>query len=111
VLSYAVEQRTREIGVRTALGATRGRIGVLVVSQYARPVAFGLLLGSGLVAALGAALLVSPAAELIGSTVRLLVALAYAASLACVIAACTAAALVPALRAGRIDPATVLRQD
>jgi ABC-type antimicrobial peptide transport system permease subunit len=43
--------------------------------------------------------------------VRLLDALAYAASLACVIAACTAAALVPALRAGRIDPATVLRQD
>jgi ABC-type antimicrobial peptide transport system permease subunit len=57
VLSYLVEQRSREIGVRLALGATRRSIGALVLSQSARPVGIGLLLGGSLTAALGAALL------------------------------------------------------
>jgi predicted permease len=111
VLSYVVEQRMREFGVRTALGATRGRIGALVLSQSARPVGIGLLLGSGLVAALGGALLATPAAELIGSTVHLFDPLAYLASVLCVIAACAFAALLPALRAGRIDPVAALRAE
>ncbi|HET7217013.1 MAG TPA: ABC transporter permease, partial [Vicinamibacterales bacterium] len=71
VLSYLVEQRTREIGVRMALGATRRSIGALVLSQSARPVGIGLLLGGSLTATLGAALLATPAAESIGSIVRL----------------------------------------
>jgi predicted permease len=71
VLSYLVEQRTREIGVRMALGATSRGIGALVLSQSARPVGIGLFLGSSLTAALGAALLATPAAEQIGSAVRL----------------------------------------
>jgi hypothetical protein len=111
VLSYLVEQRTREIGVRMALGATGHSIGGLVLSQSARPVGIGLLLGSGLTAALGAGLLATPAAELIGSVVRLFDPVAYAASLLCVVAACACAALIPALRAGRIDPIAALRQD
>jgi ABC-type antimicrobial peptide transport system permease subunit len=111
VLSYLVEQRTREIGVRMALGATRRSIGALVLSQSARPVGIGLLLGSSLTASLGAALLTTPAAELIASTVRLFDPVAYAASLLFIIAACACAALVPALRAGRIDPIATLRQD
>src|SRR5262249_21171010 len=102
VLSYLVEQRTREIGVRMALGATRRRIGALVLSQSARPVGIGLLLGVGLTGALGAALLATPAAEQIGSSVRLFDPIAYVASLLCILAACICAALIPALRAGRI---------
>ena len=67
VLSYLVEQRTREIGVRLALGATRRGIVALVLSQSARPVGIGLLLGGSLTAALGAVLLATPAAEQIRS--------------------------------------------
>jgi predicted lysophospholipase L1 biosynthesis ABC-type transport system permease subunit len=111
VLSYLVEQRTKEIGVRMALGATRRSIAALVLSQSARPVGIGLLVGASLTAALGAALLATPAAEMIGSTVRLFDPVAYAASLLCIIAACACAALIPALRAGRIDPIGSLRQD
>jgi predicted permease len=110
VLSYLVEQRTREIGVRMALGATSRRIAALVLSQSARPVGIGLLLGSSLTAALGAALLATPAAELIGSAVDLFDPVAYAAGLLCIVTACACAALIPALRAGRIDPMTALRQ-
>ena len=111
VLSYLVEQRTREIGVRMALGATSGSIGALVLSQSARPVGVGVLLGASLTAALGAALLATPAAELIGSIVRLFDPVAYAGSLVCIVTACAGAALIPALRAGRIDPIAALRQD
>jgi predicted lysophospholipase L1 biosynthesis ABC-type transport system permease subunit len=111
LLSYLVEQRTREIGVRMALGATRGNVAALVVTQLARPVALGLILGGGLTAALGGVLLATPAAEAIGETVRLLDPLAYAGSMVCIGAACLGAALVPAMRAGRIHPVAALRQD
>jgi putative ABC transport system permease protein len=111
VLSYLVEQRTREIGVRMALGATSQTIGALVLSQSARPVGIGLLLGSSFAAAMGAALLATPAAEQIGSVVRLFDPLAYATALTCIVTACAAATLLPALRAGRIDPVTALRHD
>jgi len=110
VLSYLVEQRTREIGVRMALGATGRSIVMLVLSQSARPVGFGLLLGSALTAGLGAALLATPAAALIGSMVKLFDPIAYAASLLCIVTACACAALIPAVRAGRIDPVAALRQ-
>jgi predicted permease len=111
VLSYLVEQRAREMGVRMALGATRRSVAALVLFQSARPVGIGVILGSSLTAALGAALLATPAAELISATVRLFDPVAYAASLLCIVTACACAALVPALRAGRIDPVAALRQD
>jgi predicted permease len=111
VLSYLVEQRTREIGVRMALGATGRSIAALVLAQSARPVGIGLLLGGSLTAALGAVLLATPAAEQIGSSVRLFDPVAYTASLLCIVATCACAALIPALRAGRINPVGALRQD
>jgi predicted permease len=110
VLSYLVEQRTREIGVRMALGATRGSIARLVLSESARPVALGLLLGGSFTAALGAVLLASPAAEQIGSSVRLLDPVAYVAAALAILGACACAAIVPALRATRIDPVVALRE-
>jgi ABC-type antimicrobial peptide transport system permease subunit len=111
VLSYLVEQRAREIGVRMALGATSRNIGTLVLLQSARPVGIGLLLGASLTAALGTVLLATPAAALIGSIVRMFDPVAYAVSLLCIVTACACAALIPALRAGRIDPIAALRQD
>jgi predicted permease len=111
VLSYLVERRTREIGVRMALGATRHNIVALVLSESARPVSIGLLFGATLTAALGAVILATPASEQIGSSVRLFDPIAYAGSLVCIVAACACAALIPALRAGRIEPLAALRQD
>jgi ABC-type antimicrobial peptide transport system permease subunit len=111
VLSYLVAQRTRDIGVRMALGATRSSVATSLLLRSARPVAAGLFAGGALTAALGAVLLATPAAELIGSSVRLFDPAAYAASLFCIVTACLLAGLVPALRATRIDPVRALRQE
>jgi predicted permease len=111
VLSYLVEQRTREIGVRIALGATGRSIATLVLAQMAGPVGIGLILGGSLTGALGAVLLATLGSGSIGSIVRLFDPVAYAASLLCIVTASVCAALIPALRAGRIDPIAALRQD
>jgi ABC-type antimicrobial peptide transport system permease subunit len=111
VLSYLVEQRAKEIGVRMALGATTKDIAVLVLSQSVRPVGIGLLAGGGLAAGLAIVLLSTPAASEIGNTVHVLDPVAYAASLLVIVTACVLAASVPALRAARLDPIATLRQD
>ena len=111
VLSYLVEQRRREIGVRIALGASRRSVGKLVLQQCAWPVGLGLAIGCTLTVGVSAALLATPAAEQIGSLVWLFDPVAYGASLLFIVAACAAAALVPALRAGRVNPLVALRQD
>jgi putative ABC transport system permease protein len=112
VLSYLVEQRAKEIGVRMALGATRRDVGRLVVAQCIRPVGFGLLTGSALVAALGNVLMATPAATQIGSiAVHIFDPVTHILSLLVIVAACAGAILLPALRAARIEPIVTLRQD
>ena len=110
VLSYLVEQRTKEIGVRMALGATTRGIAALVLSQSARPVGFGLLAGGGLAAGL-AIVLASTLGPEIGNTVRIFDPVAYGSSLLVIVIACVLAASVPALRAARVDPITTLKND
>ncbi len=110
VLSYLVEQRAREIGVRMALGATTGDIARLVLLQSIRPVGFGLAVGGGAAAGLAALLLSTPAAATIGNIVHVLDPIAYTGSLLIIIAACLVAASIPATRAARLDPARTLRQ-
>jgi predicted permease len=111
VLSYLVEQRRTEIGVRMALGATPRDIVTLVVSQSMRPIAIGVLVGGGLAAVTAIVLLSTPAAEAIGTMVHAFDPLAYAVSLTVIVATCLAAAFVPARRAARINPIATLRAD
>ena len=111
VLSYLVEQRAREIGVRMALGATMHDVAMLVVSQSIRPVGLGLSIGSGSAAGLATLLLSTPAASGIGEIVHALDPVAYAASVFIIIAACLMAASIPAARAARLDPTVTLRQE
>ncbi len=110
MLSYLVEQRTREIGVRMALGATTRDITRLVLSQSIRPVGVGLLIGGGAAAGLSAVLLATAAAPL-GEIVHVLDPVAYGTSLLAIMAACLAAASIPAARAARLDPTRTLRRE
>ena len=109
VLSYLIEQRTKEIGVRMALGATALDVGGLVVLQTIRPVGIGLALGASLALATG--MLLATNLESIGSVVRLLDPIAYAASLFVVVIACVLAAWIPTVQAARIDPMKSLRHE
>jgi ABC-type antimicrobial peptide transport system permease subunit len=111
VLSYLVEQRAREIGVRMALGATVGDVVRLVLWQLIRPVGTGLVIGAGSVAGLAGLILASPAAAPVGQMIHVLDPVAYAASLLVILAACLAAAAIPASRAARLDPTRTLRQE
>ena len=111
VLSYLVEQRTREIGVRMALGATTKNVSRLVLSQSIRPVGIGLLIGAGMAIGLALGLLATPAASSIGQVVRVFDPVAYAVSMAAIVTACLVAASIPARRAAHVDPATTLRQE
>ena len=94
-----------------ALGATTPAVGGLVLSQTVRPVAIGLMAGVGLAATVGIVLMATPAAAQIGQIVHVFDPVAYAASLLCIVAACAPAALIPALRAARIEPVRSLRQE
>jgi len=111
VLSYLVEQRTKEIGVRMALGATARDVGRLVIGQTITPVGIGLTVGAGLALALGILLVSLPDAGPIAEIVRLFDPAAYIAGVLVIIAACALAAWIPAMRAARIDPMNSLRHD
>jgi putative ABC transport system permease protein len=105
VLSYTVTQRTGEIGVRMALGATRARVMRLVVSQGLGVALVGIALGT--VAALGLARTLE--SMLYGTSGRDPVIFVGAVALLTTVAAF--AAWVPALRASRIEPLRALRYE
>jgi len=109
ILSYVIEQRSREIGVRMALGATASHVVRLMLSQSLRPVGIGILAGGGLAAIL--AMVLTSASSEIASVVHALDPVAYAASGIVIAAVCLLGASVPALRAARIDPIATLRKD
>jgi predicted permease len=111
VLSYLVEQRTREIGVRMALGATGRDVTRLILTQLLRPVGIGLFVGGGSAAALAIVLVATPAVAGVGEIVHVLDPVAYAVSVLIVTAACLMAGAIPATRAARLDPMKTLRQE
>jgi predicted permease len=107
VLSYAVSRRTREIGVRIALGAQRGDVLRLILKTGANLVGLGIVLG--LVASFAATRLLASQLELfqIKSTdpvsfLAVMVLLSFVATMAC---------LIPARRATAIDPMNALRHE
>jgi len=111
VLSYLVERRSKEIGIRMALGAAARDVTRLVLLQTIKPVGVGIACGALAVSGLAAALLATPAASGLADTVRLLDPVAYASAVVVIIAACLVAAAVPAARAARLDPTRALRQE
>jgi ABC-type antimicrobial peptide transport system permease subunit len=111
VLSYLVEQRTREIGVRIALGASSQKVTQLMLAQTTWPVLFGLLAGAGLAASLATLVLASEAGAMISEIVHVNDPVAYLCSLLVIVVACLFAAWIPASRAARVDPMTTLRQE
>jgi predicted permease len=105
VLAYLVSQRTREIGIRMALGAQQGHVLNLVMRHAAMLICVGILLG------LACALLASRmmADMLFGVTAHDPVTFASVVSLLTLVA--LAACLVPVRRATRVDPMVALRYE
>jgi ABC-type antimicrobial peptide transport system permease subunit len=105
VIAYAVSQRTREIGIRMALGAEPAKLKQMFVRH-------GLLLaGTGAVIGLGAAAGMTRMMSSLLFGVKALDPLTYAAVAGMLIAAAALASYVPARRATRIDPLEALRAE
>jgi predicted permease len=105
VMAYAVARRTREIGIRMALGAQPKSVLWLVMSEALRLVVIGMAIGVG--GALMATRLIST--MLFGLTPTDPLTIAIASSLFMAVAAL--AAYLPARRASRVDPMVVLRHE
>jgi putative ABC transport system permease protein len=105
VLSYAVSQRTQEIGVRMALGASRRNVFALVVSQGAKLAAAGIVCGIA-----GAAAVTRVVTSLLYN-VSALDPLSFIATAAFLALVALAASYVPARRATIVDPLVALRAE
>jgi putative ABC transport system permease protein len=105
VLSYIVGQRTREVGIRMALGAQKGDVVWAVLRDGAGMTLPGV--GIGLVVALGLTRLMS--ALLFGVEPTDVITFASVALLLCVVA--LLACYLPARRAAKLDPMQALRSD
>jgi len=97
VLSYLVEQRAREIGVRIALGASSQQVTRLMLAQTTRPVLFGLLAGAGLAASLATLVLATEAGAMISEIVHVTDPVAYVSSMLVIVVACLCAAFLPTI--------------
>jgi len=104
-VSYAVSQRTHEFGVRIALGAQLRDVVMLVISRELRVIGAGIVVGIGLSLAAGRFIssLLYGIAPSDARTIAIVTAVLVAAGVA--------ASFGPAWRAGRADPASVLRDD
>jgi putative ABC transport system permease protein len=104
VTAFVTGRRTREIGVRIAVGATARDVTRLLVADSLRPVTIGL--GAGVLASLAASRLF--AGVLYG--VKAHDPIAFAGAAAVLLVSAAASVYVPTRRAARVDPVVVLRQ-
>ena len=105
LVAYAVSLRTREIGIRVALGASRGALTRLIGLQAYRPVVIGGVIGLALSIALGGAI----KGILVG--VQPLDPISLAGAAALLLFAAGVALVAPLRRALLVDPVGVLRAE
>ena len=105
VMAYSVSRRTREIGVRIALGARSRDVLAMILAQGVRTIAIGI--GMGLVGSLALARIVQSLLFGINATDPL----TLAAVVALLVAAALLACYLPARRAAKIDPMVALRYE
>jgi|SRR5579859_686152 len=105
VLAYSVARRTREIGVRMALGARPGDVTRMILGRGIKLSAVGLLAGTALATGLGALL----RSLLFGVTAG--APLVYAGTGCLLIVVALVACVIPAQRAARVDPVVALRDE
>ena len=105
VLAYSVAQRSREIGLRVALGAPAGRIRGMVLKQVTRMAVTGIVLGAA------AAVVLGRAAQSLLFGVEAGDPLMLAAAAVLLAAVTLGAAYIPARRASHVDPTSVLRYE
>jgi putative ABC transport system permease protein len=105
VIAYSVSQRTKEIGVRTAIGATSHHVRALIFREGMRPVTIGLLAGLTMSLAVNRIL----QSQLVGVSPYDPLTLATAPAVLILVA--LVACQIPSRRALRIDPAVALRHD
>jgi predicted permease len=105
VVSYSVTQRTREIGIRVALGAVRGRVVGAVLADAMK------VAGAGIVAGIPLAIAAAYSLRSLLFGVSPADAISIAGACAALGFTALAAALRPALRASRIEPMLALRQE
>jgi len=109
VMSFSVNQRSQEFGVRMALGANTGKILGLVLRQGVWQVGIGLVLGVGASFLIAYFMSAQISTALFGVTGQEKWVYALVASVIAIVS--LAATLVPALRASRVDPNVALRAD
>jgi ABC-type antimicrobial peptide transport system permease subunit len=105
MIAYGVAQRTRELGVRLALGASSGHVVRLIVRGGVRLVLAGVVIGGAI------ALWAAPWMESLMFEASPRDPLVYGAVVAVLLAVAAVASLAPALRALRMDPNVALRAD
>ena len=105
MVGYSVVERTREIGIRMALGAQREQVLGLVLRETARPMLFGTVLGIAVSAAISRLL----SSMLFGLNPRDAISFAGVSLLLIAVALC--AGYLPARRAMRVDPMVALRYE
>jgi putative ABC transport system permease protein len=105
VMSYAVSQRAKEIGIRLALGAARGEVRALILRGGLVMVATGMVVG------LGAAFLLSRVLRTLLFEVSTADPMVFAVVALLLVVTAGLAALIPARRAARMDPIATLRAE